>query len=144
MTRITTHRSDEDEGSVRLPQARLTRAIIGTFYDVYNELGYGFLESVYRSALQIVLAERNFPLQSEAPLAIHFHGHRIGAYRADLIVDEQVIIEVKAGAVLAAGAKAQLINYLRMSNLTVGLLLYFGPTPEFHRVIASRRESENA
>ena len=143
MTQMTSHRSVEGEGPSRFPQARLTRAIIGAFYDVYNELGYGFLESVYRSALQIVLAERGFGIMCEHPLAIQFHGHRIGAYRADLIVEEQVIVEVKAGAVLAAGSKAQLINYLRMSNLTIGLLLYFGPAPEFHRVISSGRESNS-
>jgi GxxExxY protein len=67
-----------------------------------------------------------------------FHGQRIGVFRADMIVEDTVILELKAGAALLPGAKTQLINYLRMSGLQVGLLFFFGPVPEFKRVIASR------
>ena len=127
---------------VRLAEGRLTRQIIGSFFDVYNELGYGFLERVYREAFRIVLAERGFAVRCEVPVDIQFHGQHIGTYRADMIVDDRVIIELKAGAALPPGSKAQLLNYLRLSGREVGLLLFFGPTPEFQRVIASRSRSD--
>lgn len=73
-----------------------------------------------------------------ATLDVVFHGHRIGTHRADLIVNDTIIVEVKAGAALPLGSKAQLIDYLRLSALTVGLLLFLGPTPEFQRVVSSR------
>jgi GxxExxY protein len=141
MTRMTRIPSDHQTGdaSPALPWAQLTRHIIGAFFDVYNELGYGFLENLYAPALAIVLHERGFRVAREVPLAVHFHGQQIGLYRADMIVDDAVILELKAGATLFPGSKAQLINYLRISGLQVGLVLFFGPTPEFTRVIASRR-----
>jgi GxxExxY protein len=126
----------------RFAHARLTRDVIGVFFDVYNELEYGLPEQVYRSALHIVLAERGFLCRSEVKLDVHFHGHHIGSYRADVIVEDSVILELKAGAVLPPGSKAQLINYLRLSKLEVGLLLFFGPTPEFTRVVASRSRGD--
>lgn len=119
------------------PHARLTRDIIGAFFDVHNELRYGLLEALYRAALRIVLEERGFHVRCEVPFIVHFHGHRIGEYRADMIVEERVILEIKAGATLVNGAKAQLINYVRLSGLELGLLLYFGPSAEFTRVISS-------
>lgn len=121
----------------RFPHARLTRDIIGAFFDVHNEMRYGLLESLYRAGLRIVLEERGFHVRCEVPFVVHFHGHRIGEYRADMIVEEKVILEIKAGATLVTGAKAQLINYLRLSGLEIGLLLYFGPSAEFTRVISS-------
>lgn len=138
MTDITTHRSHPSTPQRSLLWARLTREVIGTFYDVYNELGFGFLEKVYRAALAITLEERGFSIRREVGLDVVFHGHCIGAYRADLIVNDTIIVEVKAGATLPLGSRAQLINYLRLSSLTVGLLPFFGPTPEFQRVVSSR------
>jgi GxxExxY protein len=137
MTRIPTH--TEPATLPALPLAHLTRGVIGAFFDVYNELGYGFLESLYASALAIVLRERGFRVAREVALEVRFHGEQIGLYRADMIVEDTIILELKAGATLLPGSKAQLINYLRISGLQVGLVLFFGPTPEFTRVIASRR-----
>jgi GxxExxY protein len=141
MTQIPTDRGTADS-SPALPLAHLTRDIIGAFFDVYNELGYGFLENLYAPALAIVLHERGFRVAREVPLEVHFHGQQIGVYRADMIVDDTVILELKTGAALFPGSKAQLINYLRISGLQVGLVLFFGPTPEFTRVIASRRRHD--
>jgi GxxExxY protein len=126
----------------RFAHARLTREVIGAFFDLYNELEYGLPEQVYRSAMGIILAERGFLCRSEVKLEIHFHGHHIGSYRADMIVEDKVILELKAGVALPFGSKAQLINYLRLSQLEVGLLLFFGPRPDFERVVLSRRRSD--
>jgi GxxExxY protein len=76
-------------------------------------------------------------VRREVPLEVRFHGERIGVFRADMIVNDTIIVEIKAGAVLQVGSKPQLINYLRLSRLEVGLLLFFGPTPEFQRVVCS-------
>jgi GxxExxY protein len=122
----------------RFAHARLTREVIGAFFDLYNELEYGLPEQVYRSAMGIVLTERGLGHRSEVKLQIHFHGHHIGSYRADMIVEDRIILELKAGVARPPGSKAQLINYLRLSGLEVGLLLFFGPAPEFWRVVASR------
>jgi GxxExxY protein len=121
----------------KLAHEALTSEVIGAFFDVYNELKYGLLESLYRAALEIVLAERGLCVQREAPLEVRFHGQRIGFFRADMIVNDVLIVEVKAGAILPVGSKPQLINYLRISTLEVGLLLFFGRTPEFQRVVRS-------
>src|SRR6476469_6133224 len=121
----------------RFPHARLTRDIIGAFFDVHNEMRYGLLEALYRAGLRIVLEERGFHVHCEVPFVVHFHGQRIGEYRADMIVEEKVILEIKAGATLVTGAKARLINYVRLSGLELGLLLHFGPSAGFTRVIAT-------
>lgn len=123
--------------TAHFPHAQLTRDIIGTFFDVHNEMRYGLLEALYRAGLRIVLEERGFHVRREVPFVVHFHGQRIGEYRVDMIVEEKVILEIKAGATLVNGAKAQLTNYVRLSGLEIGLLLYFGPSAEFTRVIAS-------
>ena len=137
MRPIPSHHSSDESGP-QLPHARLTRDIIGVFFDVYNDLAPGLPEQVYRSAMEIVFNERGFQAESEVKLEVHYHGHHIGSYRADMIVEKRVLLELKAGALRPPGAKAQLINYLRLSGLEVGLLLFFGPDPEFWRVIASR------
>ena len=120
------------------PFADLTRVIIGAFFDVYNELGYGFLELVYRRALAVRLQELRLNVRQEVPFALDYHGVEVGHYRADLIVDDAVIVEVKSAERLAPVHHAQLVNYLRASRIPVGLLLNFGPRPEVRR----RRTSE--
>jgi GxxExxY protein len=142
VARITTHHSDESRLPSPLPWARLTRDIIGTFYDVYNDLEYGLLEQLYASALEIVLVERGFRVRREVAIDVIFHGRRIGAYRADAVVNDAIIVEVKAGETLPTGSKAQTINYVRISGLEVGLLLYFGPSPDFYRVLSSRSRND--
>jgi GxxExxY protein len=113
----------------------LTEAIIRAFYEVYNELGHGFLESVYEEALFRVLQESQVTIQRQCPLPVWFRGVQIGDFRADLIVGDNVIVELKAVKALELFHEAQLLNYLRASDLEVGLLLNFGPTPKLKRLV---------
>lgn len=113
--------------------ADLTEHVIGGFYDVYNALGYGFLESVYRRAMQVALMRRGLTVQTETPFAVQYAGAPVGEYRADLVVGRCIIVECKSVEHLVAVHDAQVLNYLRASGLRVGLLLNFGPRPAFKR-----------
>ena len=115
-----------------------TRAIIGGFYAVYSELGFGFLESIYARALQQVLTERGMHVDREFPAPVFFRGQRLGVHRVDMLVDRRIIVEIKSAEFLAPTAKRQLRNYLTALNLNVGLILHFGPKPEF-TTLAIRR-----
>ncbi len=118
-----------------LRHEELTRRIIGAFYDVYRELGGGFLETVYRSALSIRLGELNVQAAVEVPLEVHFHGKRVGWFRADLTVCNLVLVELKALPGLERDHERQIINYLKASKFEVGLLLNFGPIPQVRRFV---------
>ncbi|MGQ0714580.1 MAG: GxxExxY protein [Gemmatimonadaceae bacterium] len=128
-----------DTDSARSTSAILRRAttkdIIGAFFDVHRELGRGFLESVYRNALSVALDERGVPNLREAPLEAFFHGARVGSFKADLLVADCVIVEVKVAQAIDRGHEAQLLNYLRSSPIEVGMLLNFGPEADFRRLI---------
>jgi GxxExxY protein len=115
----------------------LTRQIIGAFYDVYNELGYGFVESVYQHALPIALAKRGLRSQREFPLTVRYLGAIVGEYRADLLVEEKVIVESKVADKIVTVHEMQLLNYLKATRITVGLVLNFGPRPTFRRLLLS-------
>ena len=111
----------------------LTEQIIGAFYAVYSALGYGFLEKVYVKALLIELKKLGLNVQDELPIHVYYDGQVIGEYFADVIVNELVILEIKAVRTLAAEHEAQLLNYLKATPYEVGLLLNFGPKPETKR-----------
>ena len=111
----------------------LTKEIIGTFYDVYNMLGYGFLEKVYENALAIELGIRGFQVEQQKPIAIHFRNQIIGEYFADILVNGLIILELKATRTLVKDHEAQLLNYLKATPYEVGLLLNFGPQPSYKR-----------
>ena len=115
-----------------------TNEIIGAFYAVYNELRYGFLESVYASALEIEFLERRISYVREHSLEVRYKGRIVGMYRADFLVDARVIVEVKASRCLVDADKRQLLHYLRGTNQGTGLLLHFGPEASFHRMMFSR------
>lgn len=121
-----------------MPEWDRTRTIIAAFYETYNELGYGYLESVYRDALAIELRARGMQAQCEMPVRVFYKQHGVGLFRADMIVDDRVIVELKAGAVLGPTDKRQLVNYLRATTLDVGLLLHYGPDPKFYRLVSPR------
>jgi GxxExxY protein len=112
-----------------------TSQIIAGFYAVYNELGYGFLEKVYENALCIELQKAGLKVQQQMPVEVCYEDHLVGAYFADLLVEDRVIVEVKAAAEIVKGHEAQLQSYLRATRLEVGLLLNFGPEPKFKRKI---------
>lgn len=122
----------------RLLEGELTREIIAVFFTVYNELGSGYLESVYRRALSVELSTRGFSTECEVPFAVHYRGVCVGEYRADLVVQGRVLVESKVVDRLAPAHEAQLLNYLKASGLEVGLLLNFGPHATFRRLVSSR------
>ena len=111
----------------------LTEQIIGAFYAVYSVLGYGFLENVYVKALVIELKNRGMNAQKEFPIEVYYAGQKVGEYYADLIVNDLVILEIKAVKNLIDEHEAQLLNYLKATPYEVGLLLNFGPKPETKR-----------
>ena len=111
----------------------LTKEIIGTFYDVYNMLGYGFLEKVYENALAIELGLRGFHVEQQKPISIQFRNQVVGEYFADILVNDLIIIELKAARALVRDHEAQLLNYLKATPYEVGLLLNFGPQPSYKR-----------
>ncbi|MEP7324517.1 MAG: GxxExxY protein [Gemmatimonadota bacterium] len=123
-----------------LLHADITQIIIGGFYDVYNQLGYGFLESVYQSALEIELHAAGIAVQRQSDIEVSFRGQCVGKYVADLIVNGQVVVELKAVRTLTPGHEAQLLNLLKATRIEVGLLLNFGPRAEFKRMIMSNSE----
>jgi GxxExxY protein len=111
----------------------LTEQIIGAFYEVYKELGIGFLEKVYLEAMALVLKSKGLDVQSEVPIPVWFRGKKIGAYEADLVVNGVVLVELKAVKALDSSHEAQLLNYLRSTEIEVGLLLNFGSRPQVRR-----------
>jgi GxxExxY protein len=113
----------------------LTRKIIGVFFEVYNELGSGFLECVYVEALVLALEEVGLRVEREMPLSVRFRDNIVGQFRADLVVGGAVLVEAKACPGLQASHKAQVLNYLRATVLEVGLLLNFGPRPTVKRFL---------
>jgi GxxExxY protein len=121
----------------------VTEAIIRCFYEVYNELGYGFLESVYEAALAQALREAGLNVKQQFPLPVFFRGQQIGDFRADLLVANAVIVELKAARVLEAVHEAQLLNYLRAFDFEVGLLLNFGPIPRIKRLAFANDKKGN-
>jgi GxxExxY protein len=115
----------------------LTQRVIGAFFDVYNELGHGFLEQVYENALALALRQSGLEVMQQASVDVMFRGKRVGEYRADILVPGRLLIEVKAATTLAPGHEAQLINYLKATGIPVGLLLNFGPNAQFKRRVHS-------
>ncbi len=113
----------------------ITEKIIGVFYQVYNELGHGFLESVYQKSLQIALNSIGLKAVTQIEIPVWFRGQQVGDFSADLLVDNCVLIELKAGSTLHPAHTAQLLNYLRATDIEVGLLLNFGLKPEFKRLL---------
>ena len=113
--------------------SELTRKIIGAFYDVYNELGYGFLEKVYENALAIELNQRGFNVIQQHPIEVSYKEIVVGSYFADLIVNDKILLELKATKELKEEHEAQILNYLKATKYEVGLLLNFGPKPSHSR-----------
>ncbi len=113
----------------------LTEKIIKIFYKVYNNLGYGFLEKVYENAMMIEFKRIGIPVVSQFAIKVVYESEVIGEYFADGLVDNKVIVEIKALKSLAVENEAQLLNYLKATDIEVGLLLNFGPKPDFKRKV---------
>jgi GxxExxY protein len=122
-----------------LLHADVTDAILTGLYHVYNTLGYGFLEKVYENSLALTLRKRGFAVRPQLPIAVYFEGVQVGKYAADLFVNSCVIVEIKSAIGIDPAHEAQLINYLRATDIEVGLLLNFGEKPEFRRKVHSNK-----
>ncbi|NTW60684.1 MAG: GxxExxY protein [Nitrospirae bacterium] len=113
----------------------LTEKIIEAFYNVYNTLGHGFLEKVYENALLIELKKLGLLAVTQSPIQVRYNGSVIGEYFADILVENRIIVEIKAAKTIGPDHEAQLLNYLKATSLEVGLILNFGPKAEFKRKI---------
>jgi len=117
----------------------LTSEIISAFYKVYNTFGFGFLEKVYENALKYELEKMRLKVDKQKPITVYYDDLTVGEYFADLIVEDKVIIELKAAEALIEEHELQLINYLKATEIEVGLLLNFGKKPEIRRKIFSNK-----
>ena len=106
--------------------SELTEKIISCAYDVYNQLGFGFLEKVYENAMMIKLNKKGFNATQQSPVNVTFEGKVVGEYFADILVDNKVIVELKAVSELSKVHEVQLVNYLKATGIKVGLLINFG------------------
>ena len=113
----------------------LSQKVIGVFYDVYNELGHGFLESVYENSMVIALRSKGLEVEQQYAIPVWFRGNRVGSFCADLVIDRSIIVELKAVRSIDPSHEAQLLNYLRATEIEIGLLLNFGVKPEIKRRI---------
>ena len=129
---------------VNLKYKDVTDIILKSFYEVYNELGDGFLESVYENALFIVLSGYGLAVERQKGISVNFRNQVIGEFKPDLIVNGNIIIELKAVRTLDPAHEAQLINYLKVTNVEVGLLLNFGRKPQFKRFIFNNNQCKSA
>lgn len=128
-----------------LKHGSLTDQILRVFYDVYNELGHGFLESVYHRSFAMALKSLGLNVSSRVAIPLWFRGHQVGHFQGDILVENCVLLELKAVRALDSAHRAQLLNYLRATDIEVGLLLNFGEKPEFKRLIFdnSKKKSRN-
>ncbi len=132
--------SAESQGSSHavIIEKELSHAIVGCFFEVYNELGYGFVESLYARALEITMRGRGLRVDREYPIIVTFRGQQIGFHRIDMLVERRVVIELKSTERLAESARRQLRSYVTALGLQLGILLHFGPMPRFHRELGVR------
>lgn len=117
-----------------LIDAALTHGTIGAFYEVYNNLRHGFFESVYAEALSRELVSRGMRVEREVPLHVRYKGEVVGVFRADMVVESRLLLELKSTPSILPVDRTQVLNYLRATDLEVGLLLCFGRRATFQRV----------
>ncbi len=116
-------------------EAELTHKVIGAFYETYNALGHGFLESVYENAMALQFDQDGIRYERQPELAVRFRGQVVGIFRADFLVENKLIIELKAVERVMPAHEAQLLNYLKATGIQLGLLVNFGPKPQVRRRI---------
>jgi GxxExxY protein len=113
----------------------LTKLIIQCYYQVYNSLGYGFLEKVYENALMIELSKKGLMAEKQKPIKVFYRNVMVGEYFADIVVEDKVILELKAAETIVQEHEFQLLNYLKATRIEIGLLCNFGKSPEIRRKI---------
>ena len=127
-----------------LKHGSITDQILRVFFEVYNELGHGFLESVYHRSLVLALESTGLKVCSRVWIPVWFRGHQVGQFEADVLVEDCVLLELKAARMLDSSHRAQLLNYLKATEIEVGLLLNFGERPEFKRMILDNLKKQRA
>jgi GxxExxY protein len=128
-----------------IKHAEITEKVIGVFYEVYNELGYGFLESVYQKSFVMALTSCALSVLPKIDIPVWFRGQKIASFEADILVNQCVLLELKSCRVLDRAHEAQLLNYLKATDVEVGLLFNFGVRPDFKRLVFdnSRKRGES-
>ena len=127
---------------IRLLHEELTGQILGAFYSVYRELGGGFVEAVYERALAKELTRLNLRVDCQVPITVNYKHRPVGLFRADILVNEAVLLELKARPTIEPTHESQLLNCLRATPIEVGLLLNFGPQPQFKRLVFSNKRKK--
>jgi GxxExxY protein len=122
----------------------LSNNIINCFYTVYNALGFGFLEKVYENSMMIELAKKGLSAKKQQPIKVFYENYNVGDYFADIIIEDSIIIELKAAEIIVEEHELQLINYLKATDIEIGLLLNFGKKPEFRRKIFTNDRKNNS
>lgn len=122
-------------GVYGLKHEEITEKVIGVFFDVYNELGYGFLESVYEKSMLVALKAAGLQAESQVPVPVWFRGVQVADFYADILVEGKVMLELKAARAIDKAHEAQLLNYLKATEIEIGLLLNFGQKAEFRRLL---------
>jgi GxxExxY protein len=131
------NKSEHGRNTSEIPHLGIAKSVVAGFFTVYDRLGFGDLENVYRGALDIELRRRGHSVAREVRVPVFYDRIRICHYTMDFVVDQVLTVEVKSTAALCTADKRQLLNYLRCTNFQVGLLLHFGPKPRFHRLVIS-------
>lgn len=121
----------------------ISDSILKAYYDVYNQLGYGFLEKVYQNAMYLELKSLGYKVEAQKSIKVYFKSQLVGEYYADLLIEGKVIVELKACELLMNVHSAQLMNYLKATDIEVGLLLNFGEEAEFKRIIYTNDRKQN-
>jgi GxxExxY protein len=127
---------------IRLIEGARTRSVIGAFFEVYNTLGFGFLEHLYVMAMERELLSRGHRVARQVGVCIMYKGEELGTHRLDMIVDGKLVVETKSTYELHRAAQRQVYNYLKATGLEVGLLLHFGPEPRFYRFVSTNIRSD--
>ncbi len=123
--------------------SELTDKIIGCAYKVYNELGAGFLEKIYENALVIELKDAGLSVEQQYPIKVYYHENIIGDYVADIVVEDKIIVELKAVNTLVRAHEVQLVNYLKATKFQVGLLINFGDQITVKRKVLSKNQRKS-
>lgn len=128
---------------IDLLHKEISKPILGIFYDVYNQLGYGFLEKVYQNAMYFELIAQGYKVEAQKQIKVYFKNQLVGEFYADLLVEDTIIVELKACEHLINSHVAQLMNYLKSTEIEVGLVLNFGETPDFKRLVYTNNRKQN-
>lgn len=121
----------------------ISKPILQIFYDVYNQLGYGFLEKVYQNAMYFELIAQGYKVEPQKQIKVYYKNKLVGEFYADLLVEDAIILELKACECLVSSHIAQLLNYLKSTKIEVGLVLNFGETPDFKRLVYTNNRKSN-